>query len=209
MKPFMTCTGLAALIACGGPQGTQADDMSADEHEAHAASHDQEAGEHGEESEGGATPIGSGSPALAQFGIDIYNPTTFHSADAAEHHAIAEEHRRAAAELRAFEEEECGSFPAETRASCPLLGQLASVEDVPGGVRLQFKDEVNSDAAHAHVRCHNAFARTRGRDGMDHCPMYVDGVRVERDDDGSTLLLVEGDAAVGEVRTTARAHADD
>jgi hypothetical protein len=34
-------------------------------------------------------------------------------------------------------------------------------------------------AAVAHMRCHLAFARARGRAGMPECPLYLGGVRAE------------------------------
>lgn len=211
MKQLMVWMA-AILVACAGTQGTDPDDMSAEEHEAHAGDHDSAADEHAEQHEPTATSTISGqAPTLGQMmiGTDIYNPTASHHLESEQHRAIADEHRRAAEQLRAFEAEECGRFPTETRAACPLLGHLASVQDVEGGVRLTFDVNVNQEAVHAHVRCHNAFARARGRAGMDHCPMYVDGVRVEQDESGGTLLLTSGDEAIAAVRSTARAHLND
>ncbi|MEQ8727467.1 MAG: hypothetical protein RLO52_19425 [Sandaracinaceae bacterium] len=202
---------LAALLlaACGGAPGTHPDDMSATDHRAAADSHDEESERHGEQYDPDALELRDRTAAsgdVYDFVQDVYNPTSVHLAAAGEHADVAEQHRRAAEALEAFEAEQCGSFPPDTRALCPLLGQLAGAENTDGGVRLQFRADVNAEAVHAHVECHVAFARTHGRDGMDHCPMYVPGVRVERDEAGATLLLTDDEASIPLVRRRAQAH---
>jgi len=139
------------------------------------------------------------------YGLTDYNPTEGHLAQAQQHQDLAAEHRAAAEELEAYEEHECARFPSQTRASCPLLGQVASVEDVDGGVRVVLSEGANAAAVADHMRCHLAYARTQGREGMDRCPLYVEGAAVDSEGD-ITLTTNAGDAAVAELRRRARAH---
>lgn len=182
--------------------------MSAADHERTAAQHEEESDRHAEEFEPSQSRSSSGSSLLlgTDFGTDVYNPTESHLVLADRHSEIAAQHRAAAAALRDFEHEACARFPDTTRASCPLLNQLVTVEDVPGGVRLGFSTDVNLDAVFHHIRCHIAFARVRGRDGMDGCPMYVEGARVEQSD-AEILLVTDGaPRTVAALRRATRAH---
>ncbi len=139
-----------------------------------------------------------------------YNPTERHLAHATRHEAHAREHAEAARSLESFEDDQCGSFPHETRMVCPLIGQLASVEDIPGGSRVRFADGVDVNAAVAHIRCHLAFARSQGRAGMESCPLYLEGVRVSRVGPGSDVdFLVEDSNDLAALRERIRAHVVD
>lgn len=198
--------GAMTLIGCGGAPGTTPDDMSAAEHRQAAEEHDREAEHHASQYDPEAATQQQSD--IADFIVDVYNPTAAHESAAAHHADVASQHRRAAATLEAFEESECGSFPASTRRLCPLLGQLAGVENVENGVRFEFRDDVNTDAVHAHIACHVAFARARGREGMDHCPMYVEGARAVRDDAGRTMLVTDTPAAIESLQRRAAAHLD-
>ena len=194
------------LMGCGGATGVRPDDMSAEQHRAAASRHEAHAGQHEEEFDPDARDTRATTGAGFEFAEEIYNPTQSHANAAAREHAVAEQHLQAAAALEAYEAEECGSFPAATRATCPLLGQLERAEDVDSGVRLYFQDQVNADAVYAHIRCHIAFARTAGREGMDGCPMYVPGVTAERESSGAVVLRSDDAAAVAEIRARARGH---
>lgn len=196
------CTSL--LAACGGSQGTHPDDMSAEEHRQAAAEEDSEAAAHESEYDPNRAAQTTAQADMV-FGLGDYNPTAGHLAIASEHEELAAEHRAAAAALETFEEEQCARFPPESRAACPLLGQVESIEDVDGGVRLSLAEGVNEPAMVEHLRCHLAFARAQGREGMDHCPLYVSGAQV-RTDSGVTLTTDAGDEAVTELRRRARAH---
>lgn len=196
-----------SLVGCGGAPGTNPDDMSAAEHREAAEAHDRETEEHEVQYDPRAVDVRqSYSTVVADVVDETYNPTGVHAVAAANHAEIAGEHRRAARALEAFEEGECAAFSPNIRQLCPLLGQLAAVENVDDGVRLEFREGVNTDAARAHVACHIAFARTQGREGMDHCPMYVEGARVEHDDAGGTVLLTDRRTAVDTLRRRAAAH---
>lgn len=206
-RRMLAASAVTLLVACGGSQGTRPDDMSAEEHRRAAAEED--AASQGHESQYDEDARQQMGPANASpdllYGLADYNPTEGHRASAQRHQDLAAEHRAAAAALETFEEQECSRFPPETRAVCPMLGQVAAVEDVPGGVRLRLSDDANAAAVADHIRCHLAYARTQGREGMDHCPLYVDGATVDTSD-GITLTTSSGDAAVRELRRRAHAH---
>lgn len=187
----------AALIAGGcvsTTPGARPDDMSAEEHRRASAREELVAQEHAEQYDPGATVYrpGSASGPEGSSGSD-YNPTKRHFTAAKTHSRHAENHRAAAETLEVFEEGECGAFSPEVRAVCPLLGQLESFEDIEGGVRIRFLDDVNFEAAAAHVECHFAYGRTRGYEGMDNCPLYIRGLEVRRMADRRSLELISDD----------------
>lgn len=206
---YLVGFALAAVfpLGCGGGRGTEPDDMSARDHRRAAAGDEAEADSHEAEYDPDARSTGSAAAQSRDivYGLDAYDPSEPHLAAAQRLHDLAAEHQAAAASLEAFEAEECARFPAATRVVCPLLGQLSGVDDIDGGVRLRFAEGVNLEAVADHLRCHVAFARTRGREGMSHCPMYVEGARVGADG-GVTLTTGAGTEAVAELRRRARAH---
>lgn len=195
------------VAACGG-QGTHPDDMSAEGHREAAAGSEEEAAQHQSQYDPDARVMTASETTVISdlaYGPDVYNPTDPHLTEAQRLRDLAEAHRRAAASLEAYEAQECARFPAETRAACPLLGQVTSVEDVEGGVEIVVADGIRADAVADHMRCHVAYARTQGREGMDHCPLYVEGARVSSD--GMLSLTTDGgEDAVEELRRRARAH---
>ena len=213
MSPMRSLVFLLTALtaaACGGNQGTHPDDMSAEDHRRAAGDEEQVSTAHEGEYDPDArstVPLGSPSPTSeAWYGLDVYNPTAGHLVEAQQHEDLAAEHRAAAATLEHFEQAECAQFPAETRASCPLMGQVARVTDVDGGVRIELIEGTNRDAVADHMRCHVAYARTQGREGMSHCPLYVEGASVGSDG-ALTLTTNAGPAAVTDLRRRARAHA--
>jgi len=217
------CAGLVLVLGCTWLRpGTRPDDMSAEAHRREAEEHARWEAEH----ERGYDPearVRYGAPAPPgvvlprprygyrdtdlYFDVREYNPTQVHRDRAKGHGKLAREHEHAARALEEFEEAECQAFPKETRAVCPLLAQVESLEDVFGGVRVRLVEGANVNAALTHMRCHQAFARARGREGMDSCPLYMPGVWVERV--GSTrevdLLALDPDEIDG-LRRRAREH---
>ena len=139
------------------------------------------------------------------YGTDSYNPTGRHRELAAEYRELAARHREAASALESFERAECAFFPGSTRASCPLLGALTGAEDASFGVRLVFREGTDLEAVYAHIRCHLAFARTQGRTTATHCPMFLPGVGIWRDEAG-IFLRVDDEADVPLLRERVRAH---
>lgn len=87
------------------------------------------------------------------------------------------------------------------------MGQIEAVEDIDGGVRITFHDGVPMQATVDHMKCHFAFARTEGYEGMQSCPLYLEGVLVEARDDGRSVELTTDNAeAVEALRERSRAH---
>jgi len=108
----------------------------------------------------------------------------------------AQQHLAAAAALESFEDNECNSVPPATRAACPLLGPAVAVELVNQGVRVRFSETANVPRIVSHMRCHLAYARTRGFDRVTTCALYLRGVEVVAGKDGRSVELVSRDPAV-------------
>jgi hypothetical protein len=117
----------------------------------------------------------------------------------------AQEHLAAAAYLEDFEEAECRDLPSATRSACPLIGSVAEIADVPGGVRLWFADKAPVDATLAHMRCHFAYAQTTGFQSSTTCPLYVRGIEISRASDPRAIDIASKDAKTAvEIRKRVR-----
>jgi hypothetical protein len=215
--------GLVLALGCSWLRpGTRPDDMSAQAHRREAEEHARWEAEHQRayhpeaRSRAGASPEFGPHPQRSRFGyrysdlywdVREYNPTQVHRDRAKRHSDLAREHAKAARALEEFEESECQAFPRETRVVCPLVAQVESMQDVFGGVRVHLAEGVNVNAAMTHLRCHQAFARARGREGMDSCPLYMPGVWVERFRSSREVDLLALDPDdVDELRRRAREH---
>lgn len=199
------------LGACGAAPGTRPDDMSAAQHRQMAAAEERKAERHeahyDPSEEVTMRTAGTNAQGDVIYAPRVYNPTRSHLHIAGQHRRHAEEHRAAARALEKFEQEQCKLFPPETRELCPLLGTLESVQNIEGGVRVRFLDGVNMPAATDHVLCHLAYGRTQGRQGMDSCPLYIEGVTAKRVDETRNVdLTVDDPAKVPELRARAAAH---
>lgn len=125
-----------------------------------------------------------------------YNPALRH-VTAAERHALhALEHERAAAALEAAEEEACRDVPGPARAACPTLGPVVALEPLDDGVRFVLPEGAPVAALLARMRCHLAYARTRGFPASSECPLYVRGVALRAGSDGRSIEVVSHDADV-------------
>jgi hypothetical protein len=221
--PFVTATAVAiaiavALLGCGGAASQRPprpEDMSAEAHRAEAG-HERDLARdqmsHYDPTQTSADPpfIDNGlrpAPFLL-FPMNRYNPTERRLAAADAHLRHAEQHERAAAALERFEDAQCGALPADTRAACPLLLEVVQIVNVPGGVRIVFTREVPLDAIVARMQCHLAYARTRGYDTADDCPLYVRGVRIERIPGLPAIdILARDPATIEQIRSRARKEA--
>jgi hypothetical protein len=198
------------LSGCAAPV-VRPDDMS-------AAKHRQEA-EH--ESRLAREQIVSRVPATARaptsldatekeyrHSVPIYSPLDGQLAAAELHRQHARDHSRAADFLERFEAVECRDFSPSSRAACPLLGPLTSVDDIPGGVRARFKPGTPVDAVVAHMRCHYAYARARAFDVVASCPLYMRGIDIRRDDDPMAVDIVSADGdTAAKIRARSREEA--
>jgi hypothetical protein len=199
-----------ALVAACAPThpGAHPRDMSAAEHREHAAAEDNKAEQHEEQYDPTAEQqMSTGGPAdsFTHSNSSTYNPTDSHLKEGAGHRDDADEHRDAAEALEDFENEECAKLPPKTRRTCPLLGQLASADNTKDGVRITPADGVNREAMLAHMRCHLAYAATRGFEGMDACPLYIKGVSIE-ESDGAILLEAKDAASIKVVQQRTATH---
>ena len=219
---------LIALVALGSPScatpGAQPTDMTTGGHAAAAGEHGAEAAEHATKYDEDATatrrvlsgvgadyvclnaPVGVGASARC-YDYQQYNPPAHHLASAERHEKMSRDHAAAGVALATYEEGACKLFEPKVRASCPLLGQLESVDRLPKGVRLTPKAGVNVEAWQAHIACHVAFAQAKGAEGMSMCPLGVLGVRAVAV--GNVVELTSEDAVTAaRLLTLAQNHGD-
>jgi hypothetical protein len=150
-----------------------------------------------------------GVPAGYFYPVDAYNPIDDHIARAGLLQKHARQHLAAAAELEKFEQSDCKSFPAATRAACPLLGPVVSIGDIDFGVRVRFAKGTRTDAVFAHMQCHLAYAERNGFDkAAAGCPLYIRGVSFRRVEDGQSIdILGPNPKVVADIRRLSRAEA--
>jgi hypothetical protein len=138
----------------------------------------------------------------------VYNPTEGQLARVDEHRVHARAHERAAEALERFEDSACLNFPPATRAACPLIGPVAHVDDVAGGVRVRFVPGTRVDAVLAHMRCHYAYARARAFAEAASCPLYMRGIDIKQGKDPLAIEITTGEAdQVAELRARSREEA--
>jgi hypothetical protein len=215
MKTRVTSWAVALVVgaACAGAQPSmKPDDMSAAEHH-DAARHERElAQQNATLYDPGASRVSPLAPPAALgnevvFPASIYNPTEVHLREADKHREHAREHERAAAALEHFEEGACREFPERTRAACPLLGPVTTIEDLPRGVRVTFAPGTRVDAVVEHMRCHYAYARARAFDARVTCPLYMPGISIRRAGALAVDLAAPDEAHVAELRAGSREEA--
>lgn len=215
-RPLMLSAAAAAVSlallvgACAQSEGAQPDDMSVEAHRHEAQKHERLSAEHAAEYDPQATASRErtvGNPSEQIYATETYNPTAHHRTTAKRHAEHAEQHRHAAQALVQFEEAHCAKFPEQTRAQCPLMGQVTAVEDIAGGARLTLAAGVPLQAMVDHMECHFAFARTEGYQGMQSCPLYLEAVSVEAEPATHSVRLTTTEAdAVQPLRERSRAH---
>jgi hypothetical protein len=206
---------LLLAVGCGtGKDVVKPDDMSAAQHRQEAARENEAARQHAKDYDPRAAvpspfrPAGEQAPGDFVFPMTVYNPTEGELARADQHRAHARAHERAAEALERFEDAECLNFPPSTRAACPLLGPVAHVDDVPGGVRVKFVSGTRVDAVFAHMRCHYAYARARAFEEATSCPLYMRGIDIERAKDPLAVEITTATAGeVAELRARSREEA--
>lgn len=191
---------LAAAGCAAGPQVVRPDDASAAEHRKEAARERAIADElQAKVLPGTSLPNPYRDPITREpdpfYGPTIYNPTDGYLDAANRHREHARQHLAAARALEAFEEMQCKDFPAAARAACPLLGPALAVENVRAGVRITFAPTVRIDAVVAHMKCHLAYARTAGYPQPSACPLYLEGVLIDREGSTSVVDITSADPA--------------
>ena len=212
---FTLVTFVAAVVGCGtGGGSVKPDDMAAAQHREEAARENEAARQHARDYHPNAavpSPFRTTNTAGAgdyAFSTSVYNPTEANLRRAEQHRAHAREHEKAAEALERFEAAECFNFPPSTRAACPLLGPVSRIDDTAGGVRVTFAPGTRVDAVLAHMRCHYAYARTRGFEEATTCPLYLRGIDIKPAKDPLAIEITTADAAqVGELRARSREEA--
>lgn len=173
----------------------RADDMSAEAHRAEAERHEGSARGY----QGRADPAYPGEVAAPyadrvsgrqDFAVETSSGLRVMRAREHTQHAI--QHRRAAELLETFEEAECAMSPDQERPVCPLLVDVARVEDVSMGVRFHLVEGIDVDQVVSHMRCHHAFGRAHGFENMEACPLYLKRIRIRKV--GAQAVEVAGDS---------------
>jgi hypothetical protein len=203
MRPHAVLT---LLLACGTPGETvRPDEMSA---EAHRQEAEREWRAAAESRRAAARyvppPYPLRDPEVAQ--ADGADPRTRLWTEANSRGVHARAHELAALELERFESRECRGIEPRARAACPVLGPATAIRDVPGGVRVELKSSVGVDSVVSSMRCHHAFAQTRGFTvEAAACPLYVRGIRIRRSIDGNAVeILGHTNDVVAEIRKHSR-----
>jgi hypothetical protein len=121
----------------------------------------------------------------------------------------ARAHEAAAESLERFEADACAGVDPQERAACPLLGPVTAIRDIRGGVRVELALGTPVAALVAGMRCHHAFARTRGFDpAAASCPLYIPGIRIRQSADGKAVEILGSTlATVDDLRKRARQDA--
>jgi hypothetical protein len=212
--PMLMALFVSAGVGCASRQkaAARSEGMSAEAHEQAAAKLAARANDEAEVSEREAPPPNvavnpGGNPRGYYYPVSPSVPMESRGrAERLERHA--QQHLEIATGMKVFEEDACREIPAAERSACPLLGPIAFIEDIPGGVRAHFTAKAHVDAIAAEIRCHLAYARARGFQQVASCPLYVRGLAMNRSGGGDTIDLVSADPAVAaEVRKRAREEA--
>jgi hypothetical protein len=186
-----------AAAACVTQPRPRPDDMSAAAHRREAERERQIAHDHLDEYVPESIMTMASGREDVSHPVVIYNPTSWHLAEADRHSEHARQHEQAARDLERFEEGECREFPPETRAACPIVGGVAVARVTARGVILELAPGVPFEALAAHMRCHLAFSRARGYDANVTCPVYMKGLTIRADARARTIALEGPDAAAG------------
>lgn len=207
---MLAAFAVMAVAACASG-GIHPDDMSAEQHRAVASRERAEADEAAAKYDPTATRTRRVvvDPLAGDYDLEKYNPTDAYRTAAERHHEAAAQHLAAAKVLESFEDARCQGLAHETRAMCPLLGQVHAVRDIPDGVEVTVSPETPLDAFMAQVQCHLAFARTEARGGMDACPLFLPDVHVTAREGNKVDFTVDDGDLVGELRRRMATHVDD
>jgi hypothetical protein len=181
---------IACLLTACGTGSVRPDEMSANVHrqeaayERHvAADRDRQVLERMHD-----PPVDYNPYRTSQVGLD---PTSSLQREAESRRAHASEHEAAALELERCEAKECAGIEPRGRGACPVLGPLTEIRDIAGGVRLELPPDASVDGLVALMRCHFAFAQTRGFAPIaTACPLYMRGIEIRRSPDARAVEIV-------------------
>lgn len=114
------------------------------------------------------------------------------------------EHGEGSLRLEGFSHPACAGIEASHKRRCPLLAmRWGRARDCAGGVELELKDaNVEVVELRREMLCHIAFGRVATE---THCPLHVEGVRVESERRGTTWVFrLTASKAVDELRARVR-----
>ena len=100
------------------------------------------------------------------------------------------------------------------RHLCPFANAVTEVELIEDGVALYLPPKVQTDAVLAHMRCHHAFGRYHGFEGMSQCPLYLPGIDISPDESRNAIRVTSTDREVVRlvqaraIRATHAPHSD-
>jgi hypothetical protein len=158
---------------------TRPEEMTAVEHRNAASMHEQEAERQRSLYNPGLTrevPVRSPFVDSSERLTGGYNPTAEHLLTADREMRSASDHLKAAKRLEQFEDARCKDIPPAVRSACPLLASSVEyVTEVPNGVVLYLKPEVDAVDTHRRLDCHLAYAQAEGF-SRPSCPLFVKGV---------------------------------
>jgi hypothetical protein len=191
----------SVFVLTGCSRGVRPDDMSAAAHRQEASKERVAADEHRRQYDPHAVATMPPSRAEPAPVVVAGNPTEVHLQAANAHERHAREHEQAAAELDAFEASECAEVEHSHRAACPVLIGVKQVVDIKGGVRVELRHAADVPEMLGRMRCHLAFARTRGYERAADCPLYVRGVDIRAAADGKAIEITGATRAlIDEIR---------
>jgi hypothetical protein len=204
---LVVAAAIMSAVSCGGPGSTvRTDETGAEGHRAEA-----------ERERAAARQVQSRSeprPALINPGLNRapFSPPVPDVEDAAQerrwHAEHARDHEQAARELERLEEEACRGIDAGERARCPLLGPVATIQDLPRGVRIELAAGASPPAVLTSLRCHHAFARARGfRAGTAACPLDLRGIEITGSAAGAIEIIGSSRRVARELQKRARQQA--
>jgi hypothetical protein len=202
---FVAIVSLGLWAACSTGPKVRTNSMSVEEHRTAAANDEAQALKSRQDYDPDATTTRGGGPMISEVYV---NPTDgkLENARLLERHAA--QHRASAAALEAFEDAQCQGVPPAQRDACPFLGgQVARVEDIPGGVKLVMAPGQDPQVLWRIIACHAAFGRADHKTDVDGCAPYVPMVTVLLSADGHGVeLKTTTTANIAELRRRATAQ---
>lgn len=187
---------VAALFAWAcTPAGTQAHDMSADEHQAAAANEEQQASEHGHQHDVAAVDTKKECVGKVCWTVET-NPTEGHAKSAEEHHQLAAKHREASQELQSAEAKACSGLDDADRDISPfahgadirsvsqlheeaMTGKNKVARDAGATIVFQPTPGLTEEWLQRIVNCHVARNAAVGHEmpEMEYCPLVPRGAQ--------------------------------
>ena len=202
IRPVLSLSLLLLAGCASQAAGTHPEDMSAAQHDQHAAGQEREAAAHQSQFVASASTTQSGCSGAAAHTDTIEpcwtsraNPTEEHAREAAEHRRVAAEHRQASQALRDAESRACAGISEADRDTSPfehredvvsvaplyeqrLMGRTTMQQEAGVIVTVRAVPGLTVEWLQRLVDCHLARASAMGHEmaEMVHCPLVPRGV---------------------------------